>query len=85
MPAPATLLDALANWDEAPAVYCAGGGPKISRQQLRKQIIVVANRLKASGIKPGDAVNVSETNTVRLAFYMPVVTLLALPATWSLL
>ncbi len=69
MPSPSTLVDALAEWDSAPAVFCAGGGPRISRQQLRKQVQQVTSSLKAAGVKPGDAVSISETNTARQCAY----------------
>ena len=66
MPGSGTLVDALAGSDNAPALFCAGGGPRVTRQHLRKQIHLVASSLKAAGVKAGDAVSISDTNTVSL-------------------
>lgn len=66
MPGPGTLVDALAGSDNATALFCAGGGPRVTRQQLREQIHFVASSLKAAGVKAGDAVSISDTNTVSL-------------------
>lgn len=60
-----TLEGALQGSDELPAIVLAGGGPTISRKQLREQVVFFANTLRRSGVKPGDVVSIAETNTVR--------------------
>ena len=72
MPGSGTLVDALAGSDNAPALFCAGGGPRVTRQQLRKQIHLTASSLRAAGVKAGDAVSISDTNTVSLRCTGPV-------------
>jgi len=43
----------------------AGGGPRITRGQLLELSTRFAATLRASGIKPGDTVNIADVNTVR--------------------
>lgn len=64
-----SLLDALNGHPDAVAVFCAGGGPRLTRIQLRKQVINIAIALRKSGIRPGDAVSIADTNTVLHASY----------------
>ncbi len=59
-----SLLDTLQGHPDAVAIFCAGGGPRLTRSQLRKQVIDVAIKLRKSGIRPGDAVSIADTNTV---------------------
>ncbi|EIE20280.1 acetyl-CoA synthetase-like protein [Coccomyxa subellipsoidea C-169] len=59
-----SLLDTLHGHPDAVAIFCAGGGPRLTRSQLRKQVIGVAIKLRKSGIRPGDAVSIADTNTV---------------------
>ncbi|BDA45528.1 probable 2-hydroxyacyl-CoA lyase at C-terminar half [Coccomyxa sp. Obi] len=59
-----TLLDALGGLPDAVAIFCAGGGPRLTRDHLRKEVIRVAVALRKSGIRPGDAVSIADTNTV---------------------
>lgn len=59
-----TLADVLQGNSNAQGVICAGGGPAYSRGQLETRIKYVANLLRSSGIKPGDAVSIAKANTV---------------------
>ena len=59
-----TLADVLKGNSDAPGVICAGGGPAYSRGQLETRIKYVANLLRNSGIKQGDAVSIAKANTV---------------------
>ena len=60
-----TLLDALGGLPDAVAIFCAGGGPRLTRDHLRKEVLRVSVALRKSGIRPGDAVSIADTNTVR--------------------
>jgi len=61
---PETLLDALQGGDpKSPALLCSGGA-ELSRSQLKEQCVILAEAIRNAGIKPGDAVSISETNTV---------------------
>ena len=61
-----TLLDAIEGGNpESPAIICAGGGPQLSRTELRDQCFIFAQAIRRAGIRPGDAVSIAETNTVR--------------------
>ena len=58
------------NWSYSRSKPCtsvphdAGGGPHITRGQLLELAIQFGATLRASGIKPGDTVNVADVNTV---------------------
>ena len=43
----------------------AGGGSTVTRSQLLQHIVRFAGVLQASGIRPGDAVSLADTNTVK--------------------
>ncbi len=60
-----TLLETLGGLPDAVAIFCAGGGPRLNRDHLRKEVIRVAVALRRGGIRPGDAVSIADTNTVR--------------------
>lgn len=60
-----TLADVLRSNGQGPAVICAGNGPRLTRSQLENEIKLVANLLRNSDIKPGDAVSIADANTVR--------------------
>ena len=50
---------------DSPPVHRAGDGPHITRGQLLDLATRFAATLRASGIKPGDTVNIADVNTVR--------------------
>lgn len=66
MGGPSTLLDAVGGHSDAVALFCAGGGPRLTRDELKKQVISTAIALRKSGICPGDAVSIADTNTVQI-------------------
>lgn len=63
-PSPRTLTDAITGAGASPALIGANNGPVLTRQQLLAAVQALANTLRASGIKPGDAVTLVDTNTV---------------------
>eukprot|EP00884_Botryococcus_braunii_P001865 jgi/Botrbrau1/1167/Bobra.0162s0055.1 len=63
-PRPRTLTDAISGAGTSAALFGANNGPTISRKQLLDAVTTLANTLRASGIKPGDAVTLVDTNTI---------------------
>lgn len=63
-PKPRTLTEAISGAEASPALIGANNGPLLTRQQLLAAVHALANTLRASGIKPGDAVTLVDTNTV---------------------
>ena len=76
-----TLEGVLAGEPGAHALFCAGGGPRLTRGQLQQEIVHFANLIRQAGVRPGDVVSLTDTNTVLTRRFVDAVDELALVVT----